>query len=381
MRALYVSPIDVTVNNGMRQRQAQTMAVLADLYPGQCDVLSLGSSPGAMRRWLAGAGVKCHVVDGVWAWIAFANATAWYGGGVVLCNKLRLTRHFRFPIRTPLPLAWFQRYATIVCYYPWAYHLLCLNRGGRRVVVDLGDVMGERHCRIGKRRWISLASDDERAILHSDSRGVAISESDAVEFARLYGRDLPVLPFCPPNAERLVELGDVARPRRVGYLAAPSYLNEAIIELLASSAFLEPLRAAGIELVVAGGICATADPRHLAAMRTGGARVLGPVQDIEGFYREVAVVLNPVGPSTGIKIKSVEALLAGCGLITTRWGIDATLQRLFSNQIRLLDWPTTPTAVAQATVDLVALTARPESGSAARYLEQARAAMRAALSP
>jgi hypothetical protein len=380
-RALYISPLDMTVNNGMLQRQAQTLAALVTMYPGCLDILSLAAAPKTMRKWLLHNGVQARVLDGPRAWAAYACTTAWYVGGVAFCNKLKWAGHFGFPFRIPLSQAWLDRYATIICYYPWAYHLLKLERGGRKVVVDLGDIMADRHSRIGTRRWISLAADDERAILRSTSRSLAISESDAEEFEHLYGRRLPVVPFCPANADRLVALSRVERPRRVGFIGAPSYLNEGIVELLASPAFLEPLRTAGIELVVAGGICNTVDPRHLTALRDGGAKVLGTIPDVESFYRAVEAVLNPVGPSTGIKIKSVETLLTGCSLITTRWGTDASLQRSFGGQIRLLDWPATPAGVARATIDLLAAATRPLPGAAAQYVTQVRNSMCEALSP
>lgn len=379
-RILYVSPLDMTSNNGMLQRQIQWLHMLAALAPHGFDVLSLGAPPWRMRRWLERAGLRARVLSGPRACLAWMNFMAWYAGGVVLCNKLRWARYFRFPFTTPLPRPTLDRYERIVCYYPWAFHLLGLGRAESRVVLDTGDVMAQRHERIGTRRWISLSPQDEATLVRSGARCLAISEGDAQEFRRLYGSDLEVAPFCPAAVE-LLALNGTKRPRRAGFLAAPSYLNEEIIDLLGADMTLETLRQHGVELVVAGGICDTMGSTRAERLRAGGAQILGRVESLQRFYADVSVVLNPVGPSTGIKIKSVEALLAGCGLVTTRWGVDDVLQRHFASQIELLDWPVKPAQLAQA---VLRATSAPTIDAASqvraqRYVDECARALRRAL--
>ncbi len=331
-----------------------------------------------MRAWLESIGISARVLGGPFAALARLNATAWYGGGVVLCNKLRWMDRFRFPIRMPLPSKWAQRYDRIVCYYPWAHRLLRLEALGTKVVVDLGDVMADRHRRTGARRWISLDERDEMAVLESGSHCYAISDDDAREFVRLYRRHLRVLPFAPVDTVRLTAISALGRPRRVGFIGAPSYLNEEILQLLADPAFLGVLSAANVVLVVAGGICATARRETLQALRDGGAEVRGRVGEIEDFYRDIGVVINPVGPSTGVKIKSVETLLAGRGLVTTRWGADEELARTFSAQIRRVDWPVDPAALAQMSLSALTSGEHRDAQAAQAYVDDAARAMRTA---
>ena len=352
-RVLYVSPMIMTVDNGMMQRQHQWLKALCTAFPGRVDFLSLGSSPASARNWLKERGMNITVLGGPFALVARLNAMAWYYGGVVLCNKLRWVDCFRFPFRTPLPHTWLRRYSTIVCYYAWNYHLLCLHRAGTRVLVDLGDIMADRHERVGRRRWISLAKKDELAIVTGPGRCLAISASDRKEFARLYGVEMPLVPFVPPNSDTLLSLGPPIHKRTIGFIGAPSYLNEEILKLLACEDFLEALRQAGVELLVAGGICRTANPVLLERLRAGGASVIGRVDDIRDFYRSTTAILNPVGPSTGVKIKSVEALMAGRGLVTSHWGSDLTLEEAFPGQIETIDWPITAAALAAACIELI----------------------------
>jgi hypothetical protein len=374
-RMLYVSPMSMTDDNGMMQRQHQWLQTLCAAYPGQVDFLGLSGSPASARAWFAARGLDVTVLDGPFARMARVNATAWYYGGAVLCNKLRWASRFRFPVRTPLPQAWLSRYRTIVCYYAWNYHLLGLRRAGARVLVDLGDILADRHERVGARRWISLAREDELAVLTSPARCVAISDGDAQEFNRLYGVDLPLVPFVPPNAEALLSLDTTASSRCIGFIGAPSYLNEEILKLLAHEEFLAALRQAQVSLLVAGGICRTADPGLLDRLRAGGARVLGRVDDTRDFYAATTIILNPVGPSTGVKIKSVEALMAGRGLVTTRWGSDATLEQAFPGLITAIDWPVSAAALASACIQLIDRPAATRGGSGLAYRSGAEAAM------
>ena len=379
-RALFVSPIDMRQNNGMSQLQLQLLQMLCAIY-GQVDLLSMGALPSMARRWIRLQGLPVRTLDGFFARLASLNCIAWYGGGAILCNKLRWIDRFYFPIRTPLPRKWIDRYDAVVCHYAWPHRLLRLERAGRKVIVDTGDVMADRHERIGSRRWITLRASDERAVLESGSRCIAVSRDDAAEFKRLYGVQVPVLQFLPPSYPELMAISAREKPRRVGFMGAPSYVNEEILRLLAQPEFLDRLSKAGIELVVAGGICKTVNPAVLDALRQGGARVLGRVPSTLLFYEQISAVLNPVGPSTGVKIKSVEALMAGRTLVTTRWGADETLNAAFPRQIAYIDWPVTATALAAAALHAVCEQPATDSQAAQNYMETSNQLLRSLLLP
>ena len=336
---LYLSPIDMLTDNGMARRQQQLLDALCETFQGSVDVLSLAASVTKSRAWLRDKGFKVNLLRGIFPFVARWNTIAWYGGGVILCNKLRWIDRFRFLFRTPLPESWFRRYDLILCFYPWIHRLLGLERGGAKVIVDTGDIMADRHERTGARRWISMTAQDERDVLESGSRCLAISQDDSNEFHRLYNLRLPVVPFVPPDHADLLKIAMERRPPRVGFMGAPSYVNEEILRALSSPCFLKCLSTHGIELLIAGGICRTAAPSILAALERGGAAILGRVSSITDYYRQISVTVNPVGPSTGVKIKSVETLLAGCSLITTQWGADALLAAAFPGQITYVEWP------------------------------------------
>jgi hypothetical protein len=230
---------------------------------------------------------------------------------------------------------------------------LRLERASGKVIADLADIMADRHERMGTRRWISITAKEEAAIFHSGARCLAVSEADAEEFKKLYGVRPGVVNYVPPEWRELVELTTQERPPRIGFMGATSYVNEEIMRLLAHPEFLSCISQLGIELVVAGGICKTVDPSVLRTLAAGGARILGTVSSIVDYYRQISVMLNPVGPSTGVKIKSIETLIAGRTLITTCWGVDPTLHDAFPGQIVCTDWPIDPANLGRLAAKVV----------------------------
>ncbi|MGA8111902.1 MAG: glycosyltransferase [Acidobacteriaceae bacterium] len=368
-------------SNGMAQGQQQLLAALCSLYGKDVDLLSLAAPAATARAWLGQRDLPVTVLEGAYAWAARANTTVWYWSGAVLCNKLGWVSRFPFPVETPLPEGWIERYDVIVCYYVWPWHLLGLERAGRKVVVDTGDVMADRHERLGSRRWVSVTQQREGAVLRSESRCLAVSVDDAADFERMYGVRPQVLSFVPPEHEELVAIAGGDRPARVGYMGAPSYVNEEVLRGMADPAFLDTLREAGIELVIAGGICETADRSVLRDLEQGGARILGRVASTAEYYRQISATVNPVGPSTGVKIKSVETLVAGRSLITTRWGADAGLGAAFPDQVAYVEWPIDPRALGQVCVEVVRRARSGDQEAARAYVENATAALRAMLRP
>jgi hypothetical protein len=379
-RVLFVSPIDMQADNGMARRQQQVLDALCDIYPGSVDVLSLAASFAKSSIWLQDKGLKVNLLRGIYPFFARWNATLWYGGGVILCNKMQWTDYFRFPVRTPMARKWFRRYALIVCFYPWLHRLLGLERGGDKVIVDTGDIMANRHERTDARRWINMTAEDERDVLESGSRCLAISQDDADEFRRLYGVQLPVVSFVPPDHEELLRIAPCKRPPRVGFMGAPSYVNEEILRALSDPCFLKCLSSNGIELFIAGGICRTAAPTVLAALEMGGAKILGRISSTIDYYRQISVTVNPVGPSTGVKIKSVETLVAGCSLITTRWGADAVLAAAFPGQITYVEWPVDAKRLGEMCVASVSRSNPGNCDAAKEYIQSTTRALKEMLS-
>jgi hypothetical protein len=88
--------------------------------------------------------------------------------------------------------------------------------------------------------------------------------------------------------------------------------------------------------------------------------------------------VNPIGRSTGVKIKSVETLITGRSLITTQWGADPGLRAAFPGQIRYTEWPVDPAALGRVAVETLRSAVAPPSDAAAKaYVEKATQTLRA----
>ena len=238
------------------------------------------------------------------------------------------------------------------------------------MIAHLADIMADRHERIGMRRWISLTAKEEKAIFQSDSRCIAVSNDDAQDFERIYGVRPAVIDFVPPESSELIELASEQRPSRIGFMGAPSYGNEEVMRILAHPEFLVRIADVGIELLIAGGICQTVDPSVLGTLEKGGARILGRVPSTVEYYRQIAATVNPIGPSTGVKIKSIETLVAGRSLITTRWGADSSLCSAFPGQITYTDWPIEPKTLADLVIRVVRSASQGSARTSRAYVDK-----------
>lgn len=78
-------------------------------------------------------------------------------------------------------------------------------------------------------------------------------------------------------------------------------------------------------------------------------RKLGFVPSLTDMYREASVVINPVPVGSGVSIKSVEALAAGCPLVATRCGARG-LEETVGRGVVMTD---DPTEFAEALVELL----------------------------
>jgi hypothetical protein len=367
-RALYVGPIDGRTANGMTQHQETLLRTMAREFT-RLDVLSLFAAPRDAQVWLEQRGIRACVLAGPFARVARANALAWQAAGTVFACKLKVSDSFPFYLKTPLLRM--GSYDRIFCYYAWGVILLGLDRFGDKVTVNLGDVMAGRHRRIGLKKWISLRDTDEARVVKAPIRNAAISQFDADEFARLYGVRLPVIPSVPPQHAELVALAAWPRPRAAGFFAGSgNAINLATLRTLADAQFLRALQEADIAFVVGGAICRDMPEDVRAALTAGGARLMGEVPTLTDFYAKVGAMVAPVGPSSGLKMKSVEALLAGRSLITTRWGTDAVFDD-FAGQVFVLEWPPRPDAMAEAVIAALDDTVSNRSAAAKAYVNRA----------
>jgi hypothetical protein len=110
---------------------------------------------------------------------------------------------------------------------------------------------------------------------------------------------------------------DKDRPLRVGFIGALNTVNVANMEeFLREFEHRSDVAAAPLIFHVAGEVCEFLESRHPQV------RLLGRIAALEDFYDGVDVVAVPMAHSTGLKIKTGEALAFGKAVVATDDGFD-----------------------------------------------------------
>ncbi|MDA9143663.1 hypothetical protein N9N99_03705 [Gammaproteobacteria bacterium] len=330
---LYIADANVDFPNGMLARQAQFLHNLSKSH--KVTILNTWSSPQMTENWLDENKIQANVVKGLEAVIARLFIRAWYYLNIIICNKLGLIKNFIFPFKLNIKIFDNKPFDLLVFYYAWTPNLINIKNPCNRILVDTGDVMANRHERIKKKTWISLSLKDERNLLCSSGfEPLAITIEDSDEFYSLYGVRPKVLPYAPIN-----DYKKEARGGYIGFLGAKNNFSLDFIKLLSESSLIESLAISGKKILLAGTVCSYIDESTLNSLQIRGVKIIGPVDSIFQFYSKVHTVFNLSGPSTGAKIKSIEALMLGKNLISTKFGIDEYSKKYFDNLITIVDWP------------------------------------------
>jgi glycosyltransferase involved in cell wall biosynthesis len=172
--------------------------------------------------------------------------------------------------------------------------------------------------------WVSLTRDGERLACRRADVVVALQNEEAAYFRSVCGDETAVVTVSPvfERARDSRKAASSASKLRVGYLGSSNWVNEENLGLYLKNCLDVPGLSAESEFLVAGAI----DPALLARLTQEGEMVLaklqphflGRVDDLQGFFDQCDVIVNPDRGGTGIKIKTLEALASGAAVITTQ---------------------------------------------------------------
>jgi len=187
-------------------------------------------------------------------------------------------------------------------------------------LIDTHDVLHERAERFraaGAEIPVEVDANDEAAALACYDAILAIQARDAHTLRALVP-DRPVLVV--PHGIPLPDAPPARRPGpiRLGFLGGRDESNHAALVWFLDHIW-EPLASEhgdDVVLAIGGQIC------RRWTRRAPGLRVVGPVDAIGDFWREVDIALNPVRFGSGLKIKNVEALAYGRPLVTSPIGAE-----------------------------------------------------------
>jgi hypothetical protein len=331
---LYIADANVLISNGNLARQLQFIRTLSLDF--NVTVLNTGASPRKTVNWLRQNNIDADVSNGFDTLKIWLYVRSWYFLNSIVCIKLKLTKSFLFPPRLNARILRDRKFDLLVFFYGWNPLLINIKNPIGRIVVDLNDVMADRHARIQQRRWISFSARHERKVVCCPRyEPIAITKEDAQEFKSLYGKKPSVLPYSVASYKKHFS----SEGRHVGFLGAKNNYSDDFIDLLLTSPLIEVLAKHQTKLLIAGNICDHISSETLDSLRCRGVKVIGSVDSIEDFYEKVHTVINLCGPSTGAKIKSIEALMHGKRLVSTIYGVDEYTMAHFKDLIVSVEWP------------------------------------------
>lgn len=206
----------------------------------------------------------------------------------------------------------------LVAYVHYSKFLLAFPGPCLRIL-DTHDVFSNRRQRLQAegvtRYWRSYSAKDERRGLLRAQHILAIQEQEAAYFRRLLGPTAQVY-----TVGHLAEAADRPPPpapfHRLGCIGSGNAYNVHGWQWFIGEVWPRiQQRMPGVEVWLAGVLCEKCAPAP-------GVRLLGQIPSLTDFYAECPVFINPVRTGTGLKIKTVEALMQGRPVVTTNVGAE-----------------------------------------------------------
>lgn len=202
----------------------------------------------------------------------------------------------------------------VICNY--AFHSKIFDYFGSDVikVLDTHDAFTNRHKMLddaGLPRAFYYTTLEQEAIqLRRADICLAIQDREATFFRSITSSAVFTVGHLVEKIDACQRMS--SGPLRVGYIGSGNHLNVASIREFIKLASIH-LQRGDFCLTVAGGVCSHLD-------QTAGLELLGPIAELQDFYSNIDIVINPMTRGTGLKIKTVEALQHGVPILCTACG-------------------------------------------------------------
>jgi glycosyltransferase involved in cell wall biosynthesis len=187
-------------------------------------------------------------------------------------------------------------------------------------IIDTHDVMHLRYESFksaGRPHWLKITREEEAAVLSRFDVVLAIQGAERTYLEALLGKEKSVIetgmdfdpvPLDEPQGEVIT----------IGFVGSHDAQNVHGISFFIDKVWGALRLRTDKELVLA--VAGSVGDILGRSASCPGIRLLGKVSDLEAFYRQATIVVNPVFIGGGLKIKSVEALSFGKPLVTTSTG-------------------------------------------------------------
>lgn len=199
--------------------------------------------------------------------------------------------------------------------YVWFSRWLDEVPAGIPKYLDTHDMFANRNKNLKrdgmKASWYSTTRAEEKKALDRADVVLAIQSSEAETFRRATDSEVATLGhYVPPH---FIDSSPNKKRKKlkVGYLASNNPINQHSLHKLNQEIANFPELQEKVSFQLAGAICSSGVADDCLFEK------LGFVNNIDDFYRDMDIILNPNIGGTGLKIKSVEALSFGKPLIAT----------------------------------------------------------------
>ena len=209
------------------------------------------------------------------------------------------------------------RYKIDICLtnYVWFSKVLDVVPQSVQKIIDTHDVFGDRHL-IAKKAglepvWFYTTIELEAFGLSRANLIFAIQDEEKDYFENITNVPTEVMGYVVPKHSLLETKPMDQQKIKIGYIGSGNPFNVQSIIELQKQILIKPEVLNQFEFLVAGTICKNiADQNKIFSLR-------GKVHELEDFYCEIDIAINPMVGGTGLKIKSLEALSFGKPLVGT----------------------------------------------------------------
>ncbi|MEA2019419.1 MAG: glycosyltransferase [Campylobacterota bacterium] len=185
-------------------------------------------------------------------------------------------------------------------------------------IIDTHDRFTDRYKLFSKNKdikytWHSYSKEDESKALNRADIVIAITDEENRYFSSISKSKVMTLGHIE-NKKYLDQKYDSVK--KIGFIGGPNQVNIVAINSFLDQFYKTSKNTNNIEIVIAGRICNHIKNKHK------NIKLLGLVENLKQFYKDVDLIINPLMFGTGQKIKSIEALSFGLPILSTNIGFE-----------------------------------------------------------
>ncbi len=209
-----------------------------------------------------------------------------------------------------------------VANYVWFSKVLDVVPDSTQRVIDTHDVFGDRHI-VAKEAglepvWFYTTKELEAYALERADLVLAIQDEEKAYFESITQTRVEVMGYVVPHQPIVTNKNDKIT---IGYIGSGNPFNIESLRVFQQEVMANPELMQRFTFLLGGTVCKTFSPMNEIF------DIIGLVDDLDDFYRQIDIAINPMVGGTGLKIKSLEALSYGKALLATEdamVGIDGT---------------------------------------------------------